>query len=191
MFDWSTKIHIPSEIHFETWIYLSTATLDPYAPNARNKYRNLYLVKEEKKMRTQEFKIDIDSPQKIEPTSVVSIAPVTPPTATKKEEKKEEEKLIRSYIEESDKELINNSEEEMEMVEEQMLCVDCGEDPCIWEQHECAIFKYADSYLPTYQPWVTRERLSYSRKRLYQKASREIFRILGYAQRKTNCEVRD
>jgi hypothetical protein len=28
MFDWSTKIHIPSEIHFETWIDLSTATLD-------------------------------------------------------------------------------------------------------------------------------------------------------------------
>jgi hypothetical protein len=58
--------------------------------------------------------------------------PVTPPTtAMKKEEKEEEEELIRSYIEESDEELINNSDKEMELVEEQMLCVDCGEDPCI------------------------------------------------------------
>ncbi len=105
--------------------------------------------------------------------------PVTPPTtAMKKEEKEEEEELIRSYIEESDEELINNSDKEMELVEEQMLCVDCGEDPCVWEQHECAIFEYANnSYLPTYQPpcWVPRERLSYSRKSLYQQAAREIF----------------
>jgi hypothetical protein len=51
MFDWSTKIHIPSEIHYETWIDLSTATLDLYAPNVRNNYRNLHLVKEEKRRR--------------------------------------------------------------------------------------------------------------------------------------------
>jgi hypothetical protein len=75
MCDWSTKIHIPSEIHYETWIDLLTATLDPYAPNARKEYRNLYLVKEEKKMRTLEFKINDDSPKKIAPTSVLSIAP--------------------------------------------------------------------------------------------------------------------
>jgi uncharacterized protein YpiB (UPF0302 family) len=78
-------------------------------------------------MRTLEFKIDDDSPQKIAP-----IAPVTPPTATKKKEKKEEEELIRSNIEESgDEELIHSLEEEMEMVEEQMLRIDCGEDPCV------------------------------------------------------------
>jgi hypothetical protein len=58
----------------------------------------MHLVKEEKKMRTLEFKIDDDSPQKIAPTPVVSITPVTPQTATKKKEKKEEEELIRSYI---------------------------------------------------------------------------------------------
>ncbi len=97
MFDWSTKIHIPSEIHFETWIDLSTATLDPYAPNTRNKYRNLHRAKEEKKMRTLEFKIDDDSPQKI-----AHIDPVTPSTATQTEEQKEEEELIWSYIEESE-----------------------------------------------------------------------------------------
>jgi hypothetical protein len=89
-FDWSTKIHIPCEFHYETWINLSTAILDLYALNARNKYRNLHLVKEEKEIRTLEFKINDNSPQKIEPTSVVSIAPVTPPTVTK-EEKKEED----------------------------------------------------------------------------------------------------
>jgi hypothetical protein len=82
MFDWSTKIHIPCESHYETWIGLLTAILDPYTPNASNKYRNLHLVKEEKGLRTLELKID-DSPKKIQPTSVVSIAPVTPPTVTK------------------------------------------------------------------------------------------------------------
>jgi hypothetical protein len=35
----------------------------------------MYLVKEEKKMRTLKFKIDDNSPKKIAPTSVVSIAP--------------------------------------------------------------------------------------------------------------------
>jgi hypothetical protein len=80
--------------------------------------------------------------------------------------------------------LINNLDEEMEVVEEQMLCVDCGEEHCGWEQQECAIFKYTNSYLPTYQPWFPRERLSHSRKRLYQKAARETFGILGHAQRK-------
>jgi hypothetical protein len=72
----------------------------------------------------------------------------------------------------------------MEMVEEQMLCINCGEDPCVREQQKWVIFEYVGSYLPTYQPWVPRERLSYSRKRLYRKASREIFGILGYAQQK-------
>jgi hypothetical protein len=80
----------------------------------------------------------------------------------------------------------------MEMVEEHMLCVNCGEDPCVWEQHEWPIFKYADLYLPTYQPWVPRERLSHSRKRLYRKVAREIFGILGYTQRKqvARCVIR-
>jgi hypothetical protein len=94
MFDWSTKIHIPSEIHYETWINMSTTTLDPFAPNARNKYRNVLLVTEEKKMRTVKFKINDDTPKKRTPTSVVRIAPVTPPTASKEEIKEEEDELI-------------------------------------------------------------------------------------------------
>jgi hypothetical protein len=184
MFNWSTKIHIPSEIHYETWINMSAATLDPFAPNARNKYRNVLLVMEGKKMKTFEFKIDDDTPKKRTPTSVVSITPVTPPTASKEKMKEEEDKLIQSYVEESDEESEGNEDEVMELVEEQMLYDDCGEDLCIWEQHGFAIFEYPDSYLPMYQPWVPRERQSYSRKCLYRKAAREIFRILGHAQRK-------
>jgi hypothetical protein len=45
-----------------------------------------------------------------------------------------------------------------------MFYLDCGGDPCVWEHKKCAIFEYADSYLPTYQPlsWQLRRRLSYT-----------------------------
>ena len=198
MLDWSTKIHVPFENHYETWINLETATFDPFAPNARNKDRNLYVRTEEKKMRFKKFrkKDDSTSRTKVSRTYTVSIPPVTPPTATKKEkkeEKEEEEELIQSYINESEEEAtIHHSEKDMETMEKDMFCADCGANPCIWEQYECAILEYADSYLPTYQPWLPRERLSYSRKCLYRKAAREIFGILRYAERKkfARCVVR-
>jgi hypothetical protein len=85
MFDWLTKIHIPCKIHYETWIDLSTATLDPFAPNARHKHKNLHLVMEEKKMRTLIFKKDDDTPKRIAPTSIVSIAPLLNSSNSNKE----------------------------------------------------------------------------------------------------------
>jgi ribosomal protein L16 Arg81 hydroxylase len=50
MFNWATKMHIPGEMNYLTWINLSTATLDPSAPNARNKHKQPHLVRVEKKM---------------------------------------------------------------------------------------------------------------------------------------------
>jgi hypothetical protein len=48
MFDWATKIHIPEEMNFRTWTNLSTAMLDPFVPNKRNKHKHPHLVSVEK-----------------------------------------------------------------------------------------------------------------------------------------------
>jgi hypothetical protein len=65
MFDWATSIHIPGEMNFMAWINLSTAMLDPFVPNGRNK--------------------DDDTSKKLAPSSV-SNATITPPVTSKKEE---------------------------------------------------------------------------------------------------------
>jgi hypothetical protein len=96
-----------------------------------------------------EFKTHDETPKKLIPSASVGNATIAPPTTSKEEEEKEHE-LIRSYFKESDKDSNEESEKEKEMVEDGMHCLVYGEDPCVWEQHECAIFVYADLNLCSY-----------------------------------------
>jgi hypothetical protein len=113
-----TKIHIPGEImNFLKQIDLCTASLDPFAPNARNKHKHPHLVSIEKRKRALEFKTHNDTPKDLTPSSSVNNATVTPPTTSKQEEEEEDE-LIRNYFEVSDKESNEESDKERVMVED-------------------------------------------------------------------------
>jgi hypothetical protein len=192
MFDWSTGIHVPGETHFLTFINLSTATIDPFAPNARNKEKQPHLVSTTEKMGKPKFENNNDTPNKLTKSAYSSrIATVTPQSTLRREEA-EEYDLLQRYLEEKEVETSRESDEETERVEAFMLCSDCGEDPCVWEQHECAICEFAKYNLCTYRPWKSMYTLSYNRKCLYRKAAREIFGRLSRMERKkfSMCVVR-
>jgi hypothetical protein len=92
-------------MNFLKLINLSTATLDPFAPNTRNKHKHPHLVSIEKRKRALKFKTRNDTPKNLTPSSSVSNATVTLPTTSKQEEEEEDE-LIRNYFDVSDKEKV-------------------------------------------------------------------------------------